>query len=199
MVGLFRAQQFHITPSEDAQTQPVATPVPALKPRRELIPRPFVEEAPKAKREAASKPMREKAYKRKVAKAPRLKFKFKVEFLVSRVSHGYSAYAQTEGILTESESIAELKTRMVEAVNLQYQDQEHTYTLADLKVTFDLGHLFDYFKMINRAEFAVRIGMPAELLELIASDRKKPNAREYAKIMNGLRDLGRELAGLELL
>ena len=123
----------------------------------------------------------------------------KVEFSVERTNTGYSAYTTAPGlgIAVVGETLPELKANMVEAVNLYFEDSGQVITEADLKVTLDLPQFFGFYKIINASALATRLGMPQSLLAQYINGTKKPSQERTNKILEGVRQLGRELAEMD--
>jgi hypothetical protein len=120
-----------------------------------------------------------------------------IEFIVERTSTGYSAYATNYNVYTVGTSLAELKAGMVDALNLHFADKGRTVTEADLKVTLDLPQFFAFYKVINVSALAVRIGMPQSLLAQYIGGTKKAGPKQVARILEGVRAVGRELAEMD--
>ncbi len=122
-----------------------------------------------------------------------------IEFSVERTSTGYSAYTTADdlAVAVVSETLAGLKANMVEALTLHFEDEGRTFTEADLKVTLDLPQFFAFYKIINASALAARIGMPQSLLAQYIGGGKKPSAKQTARILEGVRELGRELAEMD--
>lgn len=124
-----------------------------------------------------------------------------IEFIVERTDTGYSAYATQHAVYTVGATLPELKAHMVEALNLHWQGagKAAAVTEADLKVTLDLPQFFAFYKVINAKALAGRIGMPQSLLAQYISGHKKPSPRQVARILDGVRAVGRELADMDLV
>ncbi len=119
---------------------------------------------------------------------------------VERSSDSFWAYATVKGgmITTNGNTLEELKTNVLEAVNLFYEDKGHVYTLDEIQFTFDIQSFFEYYGIINAKALGQRIGMSQSLLAQYAKGIKKPSGKQVQRIMNGVRGLGQELANLEL-
>ncbi|HEX8506341.1 MAG TPA: hypothetical protein VF630_13315 [Hymenobacter sp.] len=119
-----------------------------------------------------------------------------IEFIVERTPTGYSAYATDQDVYSVGSTLAELKANLVEALNLHHAGAGHAYTEADLKVVLDLAQFFAFYKVINAAALAARIGMPQSLLAQYINGSKKPSAKQTNRILAGVRSVGRELADM---
>ena len=88
----------------------------------------------------------------------------KIEILVERTNTGYSAYAQNYPVATTGNDLVELKSNMVEAINLYFEGKGQHFSEYDLKVTLDIAQFFAFYKVINAKAFSERIGMNQSLL-----------------------------------
>jgi predicted RNase H-like HicB family nuclease len=123
----------------------------------------------------------------------------KIEFSVERTATGFSAYTTADdlAVAVVGETLAELKTNMVDALALHFEGEGRTFTTDDLKVGLDLPQFFEFYKVINVSALAVRIGMPQSLLAQYIGGQKKPSAKQTARILEGVRAVGRELAEID--
>lgn len=62
----------------------------------------------------------------------------KIEMIVERTSTGYSSYASKYPVYTVGSCLEELKTNIIEALNLHFEKQSKNITEDDLKITLDL-------------------------------------------------------------
>ncbi|MDO7888168.1 type II toxin-antitoxin system HicB family antitoxin [Hymenobacter cheonanensis] len=124
----------------------------------------------------------------------------RIAITVERTGTGYSAYANDYGIATVGDTYAELKSNALEAVNLYMEATEQKPVTAEqLQITLDLPQFFTFFKVINASALAARVGMPQSLLAQYVSGHKKPSPKQVTRILDGVREVGRELAALELV
>ena len=121
----------------------------------------------------------------------------KITMVVEKTNTGYSAYSETDGVYTTGSALAELKQNMVDACNLQFEEQGRTITEADLNVVLDLPQFFEFYKEINATALSKRIGMNQRLLAQYVSGRKKPSAQQVHRILEGVRQVGKELAEMD--
>lgn len=120
----------------------------------------------------------------------------KALFTVEKTNTGYSAYCEdgTGVVATTGSTMAELKANMVESYNLLQEEAGNPkITEQDLAVKFDLPQFFEYYKEINAKALAKRVGMNETLLSQYVNGHKDPSEKQVAKILNGIRDLGKEL------
>lgn len=124
----------------------------------------------------------------------------KIAVTVERTGDGYSAFANDYGIMTVGETFTELKDNILEAVNLYLEETGKKPIAEDgLQITLDLHQFFSFFKVINASALASRVGMPQSLLAQYVSGKKKPSPKQVTRILNGVKEVGRELAALELV
>ncbi|MFZ4520106.1 MAG: antitoxin HicB [Bacteroidales bacterium] len=123
----------------------------------------------------------------------------KIEIMVERTNTGYSAYAQSYPVATTGNDLIELKSNMVEAINLYFEDQGQLVCEEDLKVTLDIAQFFTFYKVINAKAFSERIGMNQSLLAQYISGIKKPSPIQTQRILKGVQQIGKELAEIRFL
>ncbi|MDQ7949534.1 MAG: hypothetical protein REI93_11855 [Pedobacter sp.] len=125
----------------------------------------------------------------------------KVVFIVEKTKDGFSAFAENEDlpVATSADTMAELKENIVDAYNsyaeIKLLDQ---LTLNNIAIQLDLPQLFEFYKEINASALGSRIGMDKTLISQYINGHKKPGAKQINKILYGIKQLGSELASLEL-
>jgi predicted RNase H-like HicB family nuclease len=123
----------------------------------------------------------------------------RIEFSVERTNTGYSAHT-TDDALTVAvvgATLAKLKANMVNALNLHFEEEDRIISEGDLQVTLYLPQFFEFYKVINVSHLAARIGMSQSLLAQYIGGHKKPSQKQTARILEGVRALGRELAAMD--
>ena len=123
----------------------------------------------------------------------------KIEIVVERTKTGYSAYAEKYSVYSTGKSLGELRMKMVEAMNLYFDDKNKQITDKDLKVTLDLPQFFQFYRVINAKALSERIGMNQSLLAQYIKGIKHPSASQTQRILNGVQQVGRELAEIRFL
>ena len=123
----------------------------------------------------------------------------KIEMIVERTNTGYSVYAQNFPVASTGKDLIELKSNMVEALNLYFEENGRKITENDIKVTLDLAQFFEFYKVINAKAFSDRIGMNQSLLAQYISGKKKPSLSQTQRILKGVQQIGRELAEIRFL
>ena len=123
----------------------------------------------------------------------------KIEIVVERTKTGYSAYAEKYSVYSTGKSLGELRMKMTEAMNLYFDDKSKHITDKDLKVTLDLPQFFQFYRVINAKALSERIGMNQSLLAQYIKGIKHPSASQTQRILNGVQQVGRELAEIRFL
>ncbi len=120
---------------------------------------------------------------------------------VTKEDRGYSATAVIDNdfIASESESFDELKTMILEAINLAFEDKDQLYAINDLKFEYDLESFFSFYKVINAKALSERIGMNQSLLAQYIKGVKKPSPAQTKRILIGVQQIGRELSEVRFL
>ncbi len=125
----------------------------------------------------------------------------KIIFIVEKTTDGFSAFAESEKVpvATSSDTMAELKINIVDAYNSYAEIKDlKEVTIDDIQIQLDLHQLFDFYKEINASALGSRIGMDKTLISQYVNGHKKPGSKQVAKILEGIKQLGNELASLEL-
>lgn len=125
----------------------------------------------------------------------------KIKITVTKEKTGYSANASINNnfIATEAEAFEELKTNVIEAVNLAFETYGYVYAIAEIQFEYDLESFFDFYKVINAKALSERIGMNQSLLAQYIKGIKKPSVAQTKRIMQGVQQIGRELYEVRLL
>ena len=123
----------------------------------------------------------------------------KIEMIVERTKTGYSAYSEKYSIFTVGNSLKELKANMLEALNLHFEGKGKIINENDLKITLDLPQFFEFYKVINAKALSERIGMNQSLLAQYIKGIKKPSSNQTLKILQGVQQIGSELAAIRFL
>ncbi len=90
----------------------------------------------------------------------------KIEIIVERTRSGYSAYASKYPVYTVGKSPEELRSNIVDALNLYFEKDGTIIDENNLKITLDLPQFFEFYKVINAKALSERIGInQTKLLE----------------------------------
>jgi hypothetical protein len=123
----------------------------------------------------------------------------KITIIVEKTKTGYSAYAERYPVYTVGKSLEELKSNILQAVNLLFEKSAKSVTEADLKITLDLQQFFEFYKVINAKALSERIGMNQSLLAQYIKGIKKPSPTQINRILKGVQQVGKELAGIQFI
>jgi predicted RNase H-like HicB family nuclease len=123
----------------------------------------------------------------------------KITIIVEKTKTGYSAYAEKYPVYTVGKSLEELKSNILDAVNLLLEKSGKSITEDDLKIVLDLPQFFEFYKVINAKALSERIGMNQSLLAQYIKGIKKPSPTQTNRILKGVQQVGRELAGVQFL
>ena len=123
----------------------------------------------------------------------------KIKITVEKTNTGYSAGADKYPVYTVGDTPEEIRTNMVDALNLYFQDKKKHVTENDIQLTLDLASFFEFNKVINAKALSERIGMNQSLLAQYVSGNKKPSAIQVQRILKGVHQVGRELTAIRFL
>jgi predicted RNase H-like HicB family nuclease len=114
---------------------------------------------------------------------------------------GYSAFSRDSeyGIATQGDTYQELNEMVLEAVNLCFEDHGFTYAIDEIRFEYDLESFFEFYKVINVKALSDRIGMNQSLLSQYTNGIKKPSPKQVNRILQGVQQIGRELAEARFL
>ncbi len=123
----------------------------------------------------------------------------KIEMVIERTNTGYSAYAEKYPVYTVGTSLEELKTNMLDALNLYFENQHKVIVEQDLKIRLDLPQFFAFYKVINAKALSERIGINQSLLAQYINGQKKPSVTQTQRILKGVQQVGKELAAIQFI
>lgn len=119
--------------------------------------------------------------------------------VVEKTRTGYSAYAEKYPVYTVGKSLEELKSNILEALNLHAGQKGKTIAEEDLRIMLDLQQFFEFYKVINAKALSERIGMNQSLLAQYIKGIKKPSPKQATRILKGVQQVGRELASIRFI
>lgn len=125
----------------------------------------------------------------------------KIELTIIKEDIGYTAVGQwkNRSLVTCGDTWDELQSMIIEMVNLVFEDLGFIYTIEEIKLKYDIESFFDFYKVINAKALSQRIGMNQSLLAQYISGTKKPSTAQTQRILNGVQQIGRELAEIQFL
>jgi|SRR6185312_10398047 len=125
-----------------------------------------------------------------------------LKFNVERTSTGYSAYREEKNgiIITTGANLGELRKNILEAHNLHLEENGKKVVSADqIALQFDLPSFFEFYPEINTSALGNRIGMHKSLLSEYINGKRIPSDKQVHKILNGVKELGKELTQIEIV
>lgn len=125
----------------------------------------------------------------------------KIKLTIVKEATGYSATALVKDcfIATEAETFDELKSNILESVNLTFEENGLVFSIDEIQFEYDLESFFDFYKVINAKALSDRIGMNQSLLAQYIKGIKKPSAPQTKRILQGVQQIGRELSEVRFL
>jgi predicted RNase H-like HicB family nuclease len=123
----------------------------------------------------------------------------KIDIIVEKTKTGYSAYTEKFPVYTVGKSPQELKSNILEAINLYFDQKKKDVKEEDLRIQLDLAQFFEFYKVINAKALSERIGMNQSLLAQYIKGIKKPSPSQTTRILKGVQQVGKELAGIRFL
>ena len=117
----------------------------------------------------------------------------KLTFIIEKTRTGFSAYEESSAIFTTGKSISLLLTNIEEALALHFENDPHFRPEFELK----FEHFFLHYGILNGKLLAERIGMNASLLSQYIRGTKAMSRDQLVRIENGVRQIGKELAGFK--
>jgi predicted RNase H-like HicB family nuclease len=120
----------------------------------------------------------------------------RISVFVEKTRTGFSACSDDYPVCTTGDDLKEIRSNMVEAMNLYYEETDPPKVISekDLNLRLDLASFFGYYKVINAKAFSNRVGMNQSLLAQYIKGIKKPSKVQTQRILKGVQQLGRELA-----
>ena len=123
----------------------------------------------------------------------------RINMTIIKEESGYSATSKIKDLFigTQGEDIVELKSNIVEAVNLAFEDKGITYEINEIELNPDLQSFFEYYNVINSKTLSEKIKMDKTLLKQYISGEKKPTISQTKRIFRGVQQIGKELASAQ--
>lgn len=118
--------------------------------------------------------------------------------IVEKTETGFSAYSDKHSIFTTGKNVPEITKNAFEAAQLYYEEYDIHLSHSDIEFTLDFQQFFKYYKVINAKFLAERIGLNPALLSQYVQGHKQPSKKQTDKILNGIHEIGEELAGINL-
>jgi hypothetical protein len=125
--------------------------------------------------------------------------KKKVIVIVEKTKTGFSAYAPGYPVATTGRTIIEIQKHILEVLNFFFEEEGYTVSKSNIALQIDLQQFFQYYRVLNSRHLAEKIGMNPTLLSQYVQGRKKPSLQQSEKIINGIQQIGQELAELRFI
>ena len=109
----------------------------------------------------------------------------------------FLATAHNLNVSATADNIEELTSRLLEKLEDHYREDGYWLDYDNLCLRVDLVQLFKEYRALNAKFLAHRIGMNPTLLSQYIIGVKKPSKNQMNKIVRGINEIGKELAGLE--
>ena len=123
-----------------------------------------------------------------------------IKVTVEKTNTGFSAGADKYPVYTAGESLDEIRSNIVEALNLYYEYKgAPAISFDNIKLVLDLASFFNFYKVINAKALSERIGMNQSLLAQYINGAKKPSALQTRRILKGVQQVGKELVEMQFL
>jgi hypothetical protein len=120
-------------------------------------------------------------------------------YAVANLAPGIVSYDGLTSIFATGDSIDATLDELVEAISFALDNEAITISRNDLIIKLDLPSFFEFYKVINVKALSKRLGMNQSLLSQYISGKKKPSKKQSIRILEGIRQLGRELADLDFI
>jgi len=125
--------------------------------------------------------------------------KIKMTVIKEDVGYGATCKVGEKFMATCGDTFEELKEMVLEVVNLAFEEEGFTYTIEEIGFTYDMASFFEFYKIINATALSARINMNQSLLAQYIKGIKKPSPVQTKRILNGVQQIGRELAEVRFL
>ena len=124
----------------------------------------------------------------------------KIKVTIEKTTTGFSAGADKYAVYTAGDSFEEIKTNMVEALNLYFEYLQNPMIAENnLTLTLDIQSFFNFYRVINAKALSERIGMNQSLLAQYINGSKKPSPSQTKRILEGVKQVGKELSEVRFL
>ncbi len=121
----------------------------------------------------------------------------RINFLVEITRTGFSAYSDLLPIYSTGKTITDLEKNLIEASNLYFEENNFTINSKNINLEIDFKQFFKNYKIINAKYLARRIKINETLLSQYVIGKKKPSKKQVDRILEGIREIGKELLELQ--
>jgi len=122
------------------------------------------------------------------------------KLIIEKGEDGFWGRIETnEDLITSfGKSINHLKSSMMEALELYFEEFEKPMPKIEFELVMDIQEFFVINDYINISTLAKRIGMNSSLLRQYSKGIKFPSLKQVNKIESAIRKIGKELSKTEL-
>jgi len=122
------------------------------------------------------------------------------KLIIEKGEDGFWGRIETnEDLITSfGKSIDHLKSSMMEALELYFEEFEKPMPKIEFELVMDIQEFFVINDYINISTLAKRIGMNSSLLRQYSKGIKFPSLKQVNKIESAIRKIGKELSKTEL-
>jgi len=120
-------------------------------------------------------------------------------FIVEWTKTGFSAYAKEHPVVTTGETLNELRKNAAEALGLLLEKKRVKVNAKEIAFFMDMRYFFKQYRVLNARQLAHRIDMNHTLLSQYVSGAKMPSEEQTERILFGIRQVAKELAGVSLM
>lgn len=128
-----------------------------------------------------------------------MKPEIKLTILKEDIGYGATGKWKDRFMATCGDTWEELQDMIIEMVNLTFEDLGYTYNMDEIKLEYDLESFFSFYRVINAKALSERIGMNQSLLAQYIKGIKKPSKAQTRRILDGVRQIGKELSEVEFV
>jgi len=125
--------------------------------------------------------------------------KKKITVIVEKTNTGFSAYPLSYPVATTGRNIIELQKNILEVIAFYFEEEGYEVSKSNIQLQIDLQQFFQYYKVLNARHLAEKIGMNPTLLSQYVSGTKKPSQAQSQRIIEGIQNIGKELAELSFI
>ena len=120
--------------------------------------------------------------------------------IVDASSVGFGAYIEYKGdiITTVGDTLTQVANNMVEALNLYLEEHGDYIKVGNINFKIDLKEYFKQHNYLNAKNLARRIKMNPTLLSQYVNGKKLPSPKQTERIINGIVEVGKDLAAIRL-
>ncbi|MBK9932540.1 MAG: hypothetical protein IPP04_22140 [Saprospiraceae bacterium] len=117
----------------------------------------------------------------------------KIEIIIEKTKTGYSAYAKKYAVYTVGKKLVKLKSNMVEALNLHFEDQGIVISESDLKNSRSSSLSFLNFIKLLMQSLIRKNRYQSKFISSIYCGLKKPSTKQSNRILKEVQNVAKNL------